>query len=58
MGAFATLEAAEAEAIIIANRTIPGAALRFELDFKWILSDLEVRGAILEGRTFPFLPST
>lgn len=46
---FATLEAAEAEASRIANRTVPGASLRFALDFKWILSDLEIRAAILES---------
>ena len=45
---FATLEAAEAEANKVANRTIPGATLRFELDFKWTLSDLEIRAARLE----------
>ena len=38
---FATLEAAEAESNKVANRTIPGATLRFELDFKWTLTDLE-----------------
>ena len=45
---FATLEAAEAEANKVANRTIPGATLRFELDFKWTLTDLEIRAATLE----------
>ena len=45
---FATLEAAEAEANKVANRTIPGATLRFELDFKWTLTDLEIRVATLE----------
>jgi hypothetical protein len=45
---FATLDAAEAEANKIANRTVPGAALRFGLDFKWTLSDLEMRAAELE----------
>jgi hypothetical protein len=45
---FATLEAAEAEANQIANRTIPGTTLRFELDFKWTLTDLEIRTATLE----------
>jgi len=45
---FATLEAAEAEANKVANRTIPGATLRFELDFKWTLTDLEIRAANLE----------
>jgi hypothetical protein len=45
---FATLDAAEAEANKVANRTVPGAALRFELDFKWTLTDLEIRAATLE----------
>ena len=45
---FATLEAAEAEANKVANRTIPGATLRFELDFKWTLTDLEIRAATLK----------
>ena len=44
---FATLDAAEAEANKIANRAIPGATLRFGLDFKWTLSDLEMRAAQL-----------
>jgi hypothetical protein len=45
---FATLDEAEAEANKVANRMVPGASLRFELDFKWTLSDLEVRAATLE----------
>jgi hypothetical protein len=45
---FTTLEAAEAEASRIARRAVPGATLRFELDFKWTLTDLEIRAAILE----------
>jgi hypothetical protein len=44
---FATLEAAEAEANKVAGRTVPGATLRFELNFKWTLTDLEVRAATL-----------
>jgi hypothetical protein len=47
---FATLGAAEAEANKLANRLVPGASLRFELDFKWTLSDLEIRAAILETK--------
>ena len=47
---FATLGAAEAEANKLANRLAPGASLRFELDFKWTLSDLEIRAAILETK--------
>ena len=45
---FATLDAAETEAQNVANRTVPGASLKFELDFKWTLSDLEIRAATLE----------
>ena len=45
---FATLDAAEAEAQKVARREVPGASLKFELDFKWTLSDLEIRAATLE----------
>jgi hypothetical protein len=45
---FATLDAAEAEANKVANCLVPGANLRFELDFKWTLTDLEMRAATLE----------
>jgi hypothetical protein len=45
---FATLDAAEAEAQMVASRTVPGALLKFELDFKWTLSNLEIRAATLE----------
>jgi hypothetical protein len=45
---FATLEAAEAEASKIAERAVPGGTIRFELDFKWTLTNLELRAAILE----------
>ena len=45
---FTTLEAAEAEAGKIASYVVPGAKLRFELDFKWTLSDLEIRAATLD----------
>jgi len=45
---FPTLDAAKAEAAKVANRTVPGATLRFELDFMWTLSDLEIRAATLE----------
>ena len=44
---FATLDAAEAEANKIANRAVPGANLRFELDFMWTLTCLELRAATL-----------
>jgi hypothetical protein len=47
---FATLDAAKAEANKIANRAVPGTNLRFELDFKWTLTDLEMRAATLEWR--------
>ena len=45
---FDTLDEAEAEAQNVANRAVPGASLKFELDFKWTLSDLEIRAATLE----------
>ncbi len=48
IGTFATLDAAEAEANNIANLVVPGANLRFELDFMWTLTDLEMRAATLE----------
>jgi hypothetical protein len=47
-GTFPTLGAAEAKATRIARRFLPAATLRFELDFKWTLSDLEIRAATLE----------
>jgi hypothetical protein len=50
---FTTLEAAEAEASKIASYVVPGATLRFELDFRWTLSDLEIRAAILEQDETP-----
>ena len=48
LASFPTLEAAEAEANRIARRAAPGASLRFELDLKSTLMDLEIRGATLE----------
>ena len=48
LGTFATVDAAEKKAAEIANRAAPGATLRFELDFKWTLSELEIRAATLE----------
>jgi hypothetical protein len=48
---FSTLEAAEAEASRIASYVVPGSALRFELDFQWTLSDLEIRAATLKFET-------
>ena len=50
---FATLDAAEAEANKVANRIVPGTTLRFELDFKWTLSDLEIRAATLQWGPSP-----
>ena len=47
-GTFASLSAAEAMAAYIALRFQPTATLKFELDFKWTLSDLEIRAATLE----------
>ena len=45
---FSTLDAAEGEAQKVASRAVPGAILKFELDFKWTLSELEIRAATLE----------
>jgi hypothetical protein len=45
---FPTLDAAEVEAQKVASRSVPGASLKFELDFKWTLSELEIRAATLE----------
>jgi len=47
LATFATLDAAKAEANKVANSAVPGTKLNFELDFKWTLSDLEIRGATL-----------
>ena len=47
-GTFASLSAAEAMAAYFALRFLPTATLKFELDFKWTLSDLEIRAATLE----------
>jgi hypothetical protein len=48
---FTTLEAAETEAQNIAAYLVPGVSLRFELDFQWTLSDLEIRAATLKYET-------
>jgi hypothetical protein len=48
VGTFPTLGAAEATANHIARSFVPAATLRFELDFKWTLSDSELRAATLE----------
>jgi hypothetical protein len=45
IGIFPTLRAAEANAAHLAGALAPHATLRFELDFKWTLSDLEIRTA-------------
>jgi hypothetical protein len=45
---FATLDAAESAANKVAGRAVPGATLKFALDFKWTLSDLEIRAATLD----------
>ena len=50
LATFATLDAAEAEANNIANLVVPGANLRFELDFMSTLTDLEMRAATLHSR--------
>jgi hypothetical protein len=47
-GTFSSLSAAEAMAAYVALRFLPTATLKFELDFKWMLSDLEIRAATLE----------
>ncbi len=45
---FTTLDGAEAEANKLARRAVPGASLRFQLDFKWTLTGREIRAATLE----------
>jgi hypothetical protein len=45
IGSFPTLGAAETEAAHLADAFAPHPTLRFELDFKWTLSDLEIRAA-------------
>jgi hypothetical protein len=47
-GTFASRSAAEAMAAYIAQCILPTATLKFELAFKWTLSDLETRAATLE----------
>ena len=47
-GTFPTLGAAEAKATHLARRFLSAATLRFELDFRWTLSDLEIRAATLQ----------
>jgi hypothetical protein len=45
IGTFPTLLGAETEAAHLAEVFAPHLTLRFELDFKWTLSDLEIRAA-------------
>jgi hypothetical protein len=45
---FPTLAAAEVEAGKIAAYVVPGSTLRFELDFKSTLSDVEIGAATLQ----------
>jgi hypothetical protein len=45
---FDTLEGAEEMANLVAGFLVPGTKLSFGLDFKWTLSDLEIRAARLE----------
>lgn len=49
IGTFATLDSAEKEATELAKRVFPRVELRFELDFKWTNSDLEIRSATVEA---------
>jgi hypothetical protein len=48
ISSFPTFDAAEAEANNIARRADPGVSLRFELDLKSNLMDLEIRSATME----------
>ena len=48
IASYSTLDAAEAAANGIASRAAPGVSLKFELDFKTTLMDLEIRAARLE----------
>jgi hypothetical protein len=48
VGTFPTLNAAESKADDIARSLHAAAMPRFELDFKWTLSDTEIRAASLQ----------
>ena len=48
VGKFRTLKLAEAKATEIGRLFVPEATLRFEMDFKWTLSEVEIRAAMLE----------
>jgi len=47
-GRFASLRLAVAMGAYVTLRLLRNASLKFELDFKWMLSDLEIRAATLE----------
>lgn len=47
-GEFRTLESAESAADKAAKSLVPSGTLRFELEFKSTLTDLEIRAATLE----------
>jgi hypothetical protein len=48
IGTFPTLATATSEATDMARRFMPSTPLRFELEFKWALSDSEIRAATLD----------
>ena len=51
IGTFDNLDAAERKATELAERVFPGVTLRFELEFKWTLSDLEIRSATIQAKS-------
>ena len=48
IGTFPTLRAAETKASDVARLSLATETPRFELDFKWTLSDAEIRAASLQ----------
>jgi hypothetical protein len=48
IGTFKTLGTAEEQAAHFARRFVAAPPLRFELDFKWTLSDVEIRAATMD----------
>ncbi|HTA43317.1 MAG TPA: hypothetical protein VK789_12765 [Bryobacteraceae bacterium] len=48
IGQFRTLSAAEAKALEIARDFFPTEQIHFALDFKWTLSEVEIRAAMVE----------
>jgi hypothetical protein len=48
-GKFRTLREAEAKAVAIARRFVPTPTVHFALDFKWTLSEVEIRTATFTG---------